>query len=89
MTTDVETEWQLFMSGKLEAAAKCCGFKRVGLPPGGQKRSFWWAQEVQLTVKEKEAAFNNLLGKKEPYTRVRYVKVGNAAAKEVGNAKTE
>ncbi|VDP04444.1 unnamed protein product [Soboliphyme baturini] len=38
MPTDVETEWQLRKSGILEAAAECCGFKRVGLSPGSQKR---------------------------------------------------
>ncbi|VDP40968.1 unnamed protein product [Soboliphyme baturini] len=39
MTTDVETECQLFKRGLLEAAAECCGYKQVGLPPGGQERT--------------------------------------------------
>ncbi|VDO97944.1 unnamed protein product [Soboliphyme baturini] len=73
MTTDVETEWQLFKRGLLGAAAECCIYKRVGLPPGGQKGSSWWTREVQLTVKEKKAAFKKWLGNKELSTRVRYV----------------
>ncbi|VDP03503.1 unnamed protein product [Soboliphyme baturini] len=42
MTIDVETEWRLFKRGLLQAAAECCGYKRVRLPPGDQKRSSWW-----------------------------------------------
>ncbi|VDP19441.1 unnamed protein product, partial [Soboliphyme baturini] len=56
--------WQLFKRGLLEAAAECCGYKRVGLTPGGQKRSSWWTREVQLAVKEKKAAFKKWLGNK-------------------------
>ncbi|VDO82530.1 unnamed protein product [Soboliphyme baturini] len=37
---DVETEWQFIKSGILEAIAECCGFKRVGLPPGGSEKIF-------------------------------------------------
>ncbi|VDP17563.1 unnamed protein product [Soboliphyme baturini] len=55
MTTDVEIEWQLFMSGILEAAAECCALKQLGLPPRGQKQISYWTREVQLTVKEKTA----------------------------------
>ncbi|VDO99096.1 unnamed protein product [Soboliphyme baturini] len=57
MKTDVETKWQLFKRGLLEAATECCGYKRVDLPPGGQQRSSWRTGEVQLAVKEKKAAF--------------------------------
>ncbi|VDP13036.1 unnamed protein product [Soboliphyme baturini] len=71
MTNDTKTEWQLFKSGILEDAADCCGCKLVGLPPRGQKRSSWWAREVQLAVKEKNEAFKKWLGNKEHSTRVR------------------
>ncbi|VDO85117.1 unnamed protein product [Soboliphyme baturini] len=70
MTTDVETEWQLFKGGLPEAASECCGYKRVGVLPGGQQRSSWWTREVQLAVKEKKAKFNKSLGNKEPSTCV-------------------
>ncbi|VDP15008.1 unnamed protein product [Soboliphyme baturini] len=89
MTNEVETEWQLFQSGILEAAAECCGYKQVGLPPGGQKSFSWWTREVQLAVKEKKAAFKKWPGNKEPYTRVRYVKARKAAAKAVAKAKAD
>ncbi|VDO98309.1 unnamed protein product [Soboliphyme baturini] len=89
MTTDVETEWQLLNSGILEAAAECCGFKRVVLPPGDQKRSSWWTREVQLAVKDKKAAFKKWLGNTEPSTHVRYVEARKAAAKAVAKAKEE
>ncbi|VDP23028.1 unnamed protein product, partial [Soboliphyme baturini] len=89
MTTDVETEWQLFKRGIIEAAAECCGYKRVGLPPGGQQRSSWWTRQVQLAVKEKKAAFQKWLGNKEPSTHVRYVEARKAAAIAVAKAKAD
>ncbi|VDP03261.1 unnamed protein product [Soboliphyme baturini] len=73
MTTDVEAEWQLFKRGLLEAAAECYGYKRVGLPPGGQKRSAWWTRKIQLAVKEKKAAFKKSLRSKVSSNCMRYV----------------
>ncbi|VDP44814.1 unnamed protein product, partial [Soboliphyme baturini] len=32
--TTVESDWKLFKRSLLEATAECCGYKRVGLPPG-------------------------------------------------------
>ncbi|VDP23014.1 unnamed protein product [Soboliphyme baturini] len=89
MTTVVETELELFKGCRFEAAAECCGYKRVGLPPGGQKRSSWWTREIQLAVKEKKAEFKKLLGNKEPSTRLRYVEARKAATKTVAKAKAD
>ncbi|VDP29647.1 unnamed protein product [Soboliphyme baturini] len=89
MTGVVEIKWQLFKSGIVDAAAECCPVKRVGLPPGSQNRSLWWAREVQLAVKEKKAAFKKWLGIKEPSTRVRYVEARKAAAIAVAKASEE
>ncbi|VDP52269.1 unnamed protein product [Soboliphyme baturini] len=61
-----------FQSGLLEAAAECCGLKRVDLPRGSQKRSSWWTREVQLAAKEKKVAFKKYVGNKEPETRMRH-----------------
>ncbi|VDO93786.1 unnamed protein product [Soboliphyme baturini] len=66
MTTDVETEWQLFKCGIFEAAAECCGFKRVGPPLG---------------VKEKKAVFKKWLGNEEVSTSARYVEAARRQQK--------
>ncbi|VDP17418.1 unnamed protein product [Soboliphyme baturini] len=87
MATDLETEWQLFKSGILEAAAECCGFKGDRPPSGSQRRSSWWIREVQLAVKEKKAVFKKWIVNKEPSTRVRYVKASKAGVKVVAKAK--
>ncbi|VDP18750.1 unnamed protein product, partial [Soboliphyme baturini] len=84
-----ETEWQQFKRSLLEAAAECCGYKQVGLPPEGQQRSLWWTREVQLAVKEKKAALKKWLGNKEPSTCVQCVEARKAAAIAVAKAKAD
>ena len=53
---DVETEWSLFRTSILGAATEMCRVKRIG-PPIGQKRTFWWNDEVRAVVAEKKAAY--------------------------------
>ncbi|VDP51731.1 unnamed protein product [Soboliphyme baturini] len=89
MITDVESEWQLFKRGVLEAAAEFCRYKRVGLPPGCQQKSSWLTRKVQLAVKEKKAAFKKWLRNKEPSSRVRYAEARKVAAIAVAKAKTD
>ncbi|VDP06045.1 unnamed protein product [Soboliphyme baturini] len=72
----------------LEAAAECCGFKWVCLPPGGQKKPSWWTREVEMALKQK-AAFKKWLGNKGPSIRMPYVAVRKAAVELVANAETD
>ncbi|VDP53358.1 unnamed protein product [Soboliphyme baturini] len=82
----METERKLFKCGVLEAATKFCGFIRVDLLPGGQKRTFWWTREVQLTLSETRTAFKNWLWRKEPSTHMQYVQARKVAAMAVAKA---
>ena len=59
---NVETEWSLFRTSILEAAAETCGVKRIG-PPIGQKRTPWWNGEVRAVVAEKKAAYRAWTGR--------------------------
>lgn len=86
---DVETEWTLLKSAILGAAVSCCGLKRVGVTPGGHKRTPWWNQDVKRIVGEKKACFRQWLANKTPFTRSRYEESRRAAARAVAEAKVK
>ncbi|VDP51043.1 unnamed protein product [Soboliphyme baturini] len=69
MTTNIETELQLYGNRIFYSAAECCGFKR--LPRRLKVRiTCSWMREVQLAVNEKKAAFKKWLASKELSTCV-------------------
>jgi len=70
--SDVETEWQLFKTGVIGAAAITCGEKRVS---GSLARPCtpWFTEEVRVVVRAKKEAYRVWLANPSPESRRAYV----------------
>ncbi|CAF3356026.1 unnamed protein product [Rotaria sp. Silwood2] len=55
--TDIESEWKLFKTALVDAAATTCGMKQVGIQPG-QKKTAWWTEEIRNVIREKKIAYH-------------------------------
>ena len=85
---DIESEWAMFRSSIVEAAARCCGCKVVGACRGGNPRTCWWTPEVRDAVKLKKGCYKDLLACRTPEAADRYRLAKRTAAAVVAEAKT-
>ena len=84
---DVESEWTMFKTSIVDAAAKSCGLRPVGAAMGGNPRTRWWTPTVREAVRSKKEAFRAMLGSTSPEARERYRQAKRTAAKAVAEAK--
>ncbi|XDV22637.1 hypothetical protein PO909_027493 [Leuciscus waleckii] len=54
---DIESEWTMFSTSIVEAAARRCGRKVSGACRGGNPRTRWWTPEVRDAVKLKKESY--------------------------------
>ena len=50
----MESEWAMFRTAIVEAAARSCGSKVAGAKHSGNPRTHWWTPGVKETVKLKK-----------------------------------
>uniref|UniRef100_A0A8C6WSG0 Endonuclease/exonuclease/phosphatase domain-containing protein n=2 Tax=Neogobius melanostomus TaxID=47308 RepID=A0A8C6WSG0_9GOBI len=85
---DMESEWTMFSSSIVDAAARSCGRKVSGACRGGNPRTRWWRPEVKDAVKLKKESYLALLACGTPEAAERYRQAKRAAARAVTEAKT-
>ncbi|GAA6079479.1 uncharacterized protein LOC115409932, partial [Tachysurus ichikawai] len=54
---DIESEWTMFSTSIVDAAARSCGRKASGACRGGNPRTRWWTPEVRDAVKLKKESY--------------------------------
>uniref|UniRef100_A0A7N8XDS0 Endonuclease/exonuclease/phosphatase domain-containing protein n=1 Tax=Mastacembelus armatus TaxID=205130 RepID=A0A7N8XDS0_9TELE len=54
---DIESEWTMFSTSIVDAAARSCGRKVSGACRGGNPRTRWWTPEVRDAVKLKKESY--------------------------------
>ncbi|GAA6103500.1 uncharacterized protein LOC111191873 [Tachysurus ichikawai] len=59
---DIESEWTMFSTSIVDAAARSCGRKVSGACRGGNPRTRWWTPEVRDVVKLKKGVLLSLVG---------------------------
>ena len=85
---DMESEWSMFASSIVSAAARSCGRKVSGASRGGNPRTRWWTPEVRDAVKLKKESYRALLACGTPEAAEGYRRAKRAAARAVAEAKT-
>jgi hypothetical protein len=87
LTSDVETEWELFRSAVLASAISNCGRKRLVVPTDSMKRTAWWNQEVKQAIRKKKLAYLAWVANKSDSARKVYNEAKRAAGAAVKCAK--
>uniref|UniRef100_A0A3B3HQU3 Reverse transcriptase domain-containing protein n=1 Tax=Oryzias latipes TaxID=8090 RepID=A0A3B3HQU3_ORYLA len=85
---DIESEWTMFSTSIVSAAARSCGRKVSGACRGGNPRTRWWTPEVRDAVKLKKESYQAWLACGTPEAADRYRQSKRAAAQTVAEAKT-
>ena len=85
---DMESEWTMFSSSIVDAAARSCGRKVSGACRGGNPRTRWWQPEVRDAVRLKKESYLAMLSGGTPEAVDRYRQAKRAAARAVAEAKT-
>lgn len=85
---DIESEWTMFSTSIVEAAARSCGRKVSGACRGGNPRTRWWTPEVKDAVKLKKESYRAWLARGTPEAADRYRQAKRTAARVVVEAKT-
>ena len=84
----MESEWTMFSTSIVEAAARSCGRRVSGACRGGNPRTRWWTPEVRDAVKLKKESYRALLARGTPEAADGYRQAKRAAARAVVEAKT-
>ncbi|GAA6083977.1 receptor-type tyrosine-protein phosphatase F-like, partial [Tachysurus ichikawai] len=69
---DIESEWTMFSTSIVNAAARSCGDKVSGACRGGNPRTRWWTPEVRDAVKLKKESYRAWLAQGTPEAADRY-----------------
>ena len=85
---DIESEWTMFSTSIVNAAARSCGRKICRACRGGIRRTRWWTPEVRDAVKCKKESYRAMLARGTPETANLYRQAKRAAARAVAEAKT-
>ncbi|GAA6085164.1 receptor-type tyrosine-protein phosphatase F-like, partial [Tachysurus ichikawai] len=85
---DIESEWTMFSTSIVDAAARSCGRKVSGACRGGNPRTRWWTPEVRDAVKLKKESYRAWLARGTPEAADRYQRAKRASARVVTEAKT-
>ncbi|GAA6106566.1 receptor-type tyrosine-protein phosphatase F-like, partial [Tachysurus ichikawai] len=85
---DIESEWTMFSTSIVNAAARSCGRKVSGACCGGNPRTRWWTPEVRDAVKLKKESYRAWLARGTPEAADRYQRAKRASARVVAEAKT-
>ncbi|GAA6099377.1 receptor-type tyrosine-protein phosphatase F-like, partial [Tachysurus ichikawai] len=85
---DIESEWTMFSTSIVNAAARSCGRKVSGACRGSNPRTRWWTPEVRDAVKLKKESYRAWLARGTPEAADRYRRDKRASAPVVAEAKT-
>ena len=85
---DIESEWTMFSTSIVKAAALSCGRRVSGACRGGNPRTRWWTPAVREAVKLKKESYRALLARRTPETADGYRQARRTAARVVAEAKT-
>ena len=61
ISDEIEMEWSLFQTLMILSAVESCGWKRLRMAAGSEKRTSWWNQDVKEAIRAKKDAFKALL----------------------------
>ena len=64
--------WEQVKPAMVESVREVCSSVRVG---GGKPRKVWWNDQVKVVVKRSEAAWKEVLGAKDEYTKERCMEI--------------
>jgi len=78
----------MFRASIVEAAARSCGQKAVGVCHGGNPRTRWWTPAVKEAVRLKKEAFRACLAQGSPEAADAYREAKRTAASAIAEAKT-
>uniref|UniRef100_A0A672IJD6 Formin homology 2 domain containing 1 n=1 Tax=Salarias fasciatus TaxID=181472 RepID=A0A672IJD6_SALFA len=84
---DIESEWTMFSTSIVEAAARSCGRKVSGACRGGNPRTRWWTPEVRAAVKLKKESYRALLAHGTPEAADGYRQAKRTAAEQLWRQK--
>ncbi|GAA6095909.1 receptor-type tyrosine-protein phosphatase F-like, partial [Tachysurus ichikawai] len=85
---DIESDWTMFSTSIVNAAARSCGRMVSGACRGGNPRTRWWTPEVRDAVKLKKESYRAWLARGTPKAADRYRRDKRASARVVAEAKT-
>uniref|UniRef100_H2MWP2 C-type lectin domain-containing protein n=1 Tax=Oryzias latipes TaxID=8090 RepID=H2MWP2_ORYLA len=85
---DIESEWTMFSTSIVSAAARSCGRKVSGACRGSNPRTRWWIPEGRDAVKLKKESYQAWLACGTPEAANRYRQSKRAATRAVAEAKT-
>ncbi|CAF3168871.1 unnamed protein product [Rotaria sp. Silwood2] len=85
---DSESEWLLFRTAVIGAAADTCGLKRLGLV-NGQKRTAWWTEEIRKIINNKKTAYRTWVQQPTLHNWHKYKQIIDNVKKTVGEAKAK
>lgn len=84
----MESEWTMFSSSIVDAAARSCGCMVSGACRDGNPQTQWWRLEVRDAIQLKKESYSALLACGTPEAAERYRQVKRTTAPVVAEAKT-